>query len=122
MKANLDQCEAYVTKTINVLSQDEAARLKEEELSKSQGKLHLSTNIYPNPNYGTFRLEVEGNQQHDIDVRIVDLHKGYKYYQLSGKQQQKHVFNITDNRLPAGVYIAVIETNGQTISKRFVVK
>jgi len=122
MKANLDQCEAYVTKTINVLSQDEAARLKEEELSKSQGKLHLSTNIYPNPNYGTFRLEVEGNQQHDIDVRIVDLHKGYEYYQLSGKQQQKHVFNITDDRLPAGVYIAVIETNGQTISKRFVVK
>lgn len=122
MKANLDQCEAHVTKTINVLSVEEAARLREDELMKSEGKLQLSASIYPNPNYGTFRLELEGNQQHDINVRIVDVHKGNKYYQLSGKQRQKYVFNITDNRLPEGVYLAIIQSNKETITKRFVVK
>jgi len=122
MKANLDQCEAHVKKTINVLSAEEAARLRKSGSDNSEGKLHLSTNMYPNPNYGAFRLEVEGNQLNDINVRIVDQHKGYEYYQLSGKQQQKHVFNIRDNRLPPGVYIAIVEVEGQTITKRFVVK
>lgn len=122
MKAKLDFCEANVSKTITVLSREEAARLSDEANKNISNDLHVSTSIYPNPNHGDFRIEMKGNKEYDHHSKIIDVNTGIEYYRFSGKKQMNYVFNIGDNRLPDGVYLLMLETEGKTITKRFIVK
>ncbi|WMN12696.1 T9SS type A sorting domain-containing protein [Marivirga salinae] len=122
MKAKLDYCESDVIKTITVLSKEEAARISDEEKNIISKDLHISTSIYPNPNFGDFRIEMKGNKQYDHHSKIIDVNSGIEYYRFEGKKQKNYVFNIEDNRLPDGVYLLMMETEGETITKRFIVK
>ena len=38
--------------------------------------LHISTSIYPNPNFGDFRIEMKGNKQYDHHSKIIDVNSG----------------------------------------------
>ncbi|WP_296623243.1 T9SS type A sorting domain-containing protein [Marivirga sp.] len=122
MKANLDLCEADVSKTITVLSREEAARLSEEASKYNSNDLHISTSIYPNPNHGDFRIEMKGNMEYDHNSKIIDVNTGIEYYRFNGKKQMNYIFNVGENRLPDGVYLLVMEAEGETITKRFIVK
>jgi hypothetical protein len=122
MKAKLDFCEADVSKTITVLSRKEAARLANKESNFNSNELHVSTSIYPNPNFGDFRIEMKGNMEYDHNSKIIDVNSGIEYYQFHGKKQKNYVFNVGDNRLPDGVYMLIMETESETITKRFIVK
>ena len=122
MKAKLDFCEADVSKTITVLSREEAARLSDEANKNISNDLHISTSIYPNPNFGDFRIEMKGNKEYDHNSKIIDVNTGIEYYRFSGKKQMNYVLKVGDNRLPDGVYLLMIETEEKTITKRFIVK
>jgi hypothetical protein len=122
MKAKIDFCEANVSKTITVLSREEAARLSDEANKNISHDLHVSTSIYPNPNHGDFRIEMKGNIEYDHTSKIINVNSGIEYYQFQGERQKNYVFNVKENRLPDGVYVLVLEAEGKTITKRFIVK
>ena len=122
MKAKLDFCEADVSKTITVLSREEAARISDEANRFNTNDLHISTSIYPNPNFGDFRIEMSANKSYDHESRIIDVNTGVEFYRFKGRKQKKYVFNVGDSRLPQGVYMLVTEAEGEKITKRFIVK
>jgi len=122
MKAKLDFCESDVSKTITVLSREEAARLSGEANKNISNDLHVSTAIYPNPNHGDFRIEMKGNKEYDHHSKIIDVNTGIEYYRFSGEKQMNYVLKVGDNRLPDGVYLLIMETEEKTITKRFIVK
>ena len=76
--------------------------------------------IYPNPNNGSFTLELLNGKENDIfNLRIADMKGNYVYvdYFLSGKWHQLSV-----NHLPPGQYILLADINNQTYTSVLVIK
>ena len=75
--------------------------------------LQDNSKIYQDPQLGTYQLEWIANTQSDIRCTIVDLHgRSIDQFTLSkGEGWQVHEFNLFNQ--VAGIFILVVESNGQ---------
>jgi len=89
----------------------------------SYSKTFLSSEftVYPNPVRDRLTVIVEGNMDGKLQYKIVDVYgKTMDYGELSiSSEWQRSIIN-TD-RLAPGVYMLVLENEGNVTSKRFIV-
>ena len=88
----------------------------------AQNKTDLSTLIYPNPNQGSFTLEMNSLIPQNIDISIFNS-LGMKVYSENGVSfSGKLVKPINLNNIPSGVYYVSIRNSGKNIVQKFLVK
>jgi len=121
MTAHISLCQDYIRKTIKVMS-PEVAEMQKQMQEQLGTSMNLEVNVFPNPNYGRFRIESELNEKQDIKIHIFDLNKGRVITSISGKESKNYVFDIDDQSLPEGVYLIMAESEGKTITKKFIVE
>jgi hypothetical protein len=88
----------------------------------AQNRNDLSTILYPNPNEGSFILEMNSFTPQNINIDITNA-MGMKVYSeknitFSGKLEEP----INLNNVPAGVYFLTVRNSGKNIVQKFVVK
>ena len=76
--------------------------------------------VYPNPNTGTFRLNVEMITPQKIVVGIYDM-KGKQVYSSFREKSQTHGDNITLDGISKGMYLLKVNTSGGTAVRRIVI-
>ncbi len=82
----------------------------------------LSTMLYPNPNQGSFTLEMNSFVPQNINIEITNS-LGMKVYSENGILfSGKLVKPINLNKMPAGVYYMSIRNSGKNIVQKFLVK
>ncbi|MDK2908657.1 MAG: hypothetical protein PWR20_224 [Bacteroidales bacterium] len=83
---------------------------------------NLGVNIIPNPNDGNFTLELSSLKPIILDVKVVNVF-GKKVYALNSvKVDGKAQMPLHLTQLADGVYFLLLESDGQTLSYKFVVK
>jgi len=88
----------------------------------AQNKTDLSTLIYPNPNQGSFTLEMNSLTPQNINIEITNT-MGMKVYSENGISfSGKLVKSINLNKVSAGVYYMSIRNSGKNIVQKFLVK
>lgn len=88
----------------------------------AQNKNDLSTILYPNPNQGSFTLEMNSLTLQNINIEIINT-MGIKVYLEDGISfSGKLVKPINLNNVPAGVYFLSILNSGKNIVQKFLVK
>ncbi len=88
----------------------------------AQNKTDLSTILYPNPNQGSFTLEMNSLTPQNISIDITNA-MGMKVYSENGITfSGKLVKPINLNKVSAGVYYMSIRNSGKNIVQKFLVK
>ncbi|WP_375579096.1 T9SS type A sorting domain-containing protein [Marivirga tractuosa] len=100
----------------------EVAEMQREMQAKLGNDIQLDVNVFPNPNYGVFRLDTRLNNPGDIEIHVFDLNKGRVITSLKGKENEHYVFDIDNQSLPSGVYLVMAQSGGKTVTKKFIVK
>jgi PKD repeat protein len=82
----------------------------------------LSTILYPNPNQGSFTLEMNSLTPQNISIEITNS-MGMKVYSEAGISfSGKLVKSIHLNNVPAGVYFLSVRNSGTNLVQKFLVK
>jgi hypothetical protein len=87
--------------------------LGEDDLSKQ-----FSFNVYPNPNNGTFTLNLEGKQSEKLNVKIVNVAGQEVYSNNFGSFNGYFSETIDLNNVASGLYIVTVETDGGMIQRK----
>ncbi len=110
-------CQEFKTKKILVDKKDND--ITEAEGNVKNQLINL-VNLYPNPSYGDFKLDIELSKEAVINVR---------FYKLDGtiiehvKYSGKEIYNLNYNfNLASGTYFASIETNKERIVKKIIIR
>lgn len=69
--------------------------------------------VFPNPNAGRFRLQVEGTFADTVELVIINV-EGKRVYQRSIAQAGEFLFNLTPLR--KGIYFAQIRVDNKVVS------
>lgn len=77
--------------------------------------------IFPNPNEGRFKVELELNKPSNVDLRIMDSY-GRKVYAQALNQVSRFAQDLDLGELAAGVYFVQIMTNEGAEVRRVVIK
>lgn len=81
----------------------------------------LSASIYPNPNNGAFTLEVNTLKNQNVNMKVVNA-SNVSVYEESNVQINGQLVKKLNLNLSSGVYFVVLESNGNKVSQKFLVK
>ena len=73
--------------------------------------------VYPNPNTGTFRVELENNTNTTVHLSVMDL-QGRQVYSDSFQGDQ---YEVNLNTLPAGMYQLKVQTGANSFLRKLVI-
>jgi hypothetical protein len=95
--------------------------LKETDpyFSVNENQKKIDIHLYPNPSKGLFYLDKAGFFGKNIKLAITDL-SGKKISANTRLSEQRNRFEIDINQLPEGLYMLLIEVEGQTYTKKLV--
>jgi|GEM_PF-2078795 len=82
----------------------------------------IRMDIYPNPNNGIIRINVNNNSDQSYQLIIFDP-EGNKIYEKSGvmKSQIDYAFNLKEKEDRTGIFYAILKTTTSTIKTRIFV-
>ncbi|HET8858816.1 T9SS type A sorting domain-containing protein [Marivirga sp.] len=121
MHAFTGLCQDYTRKAVEVISR-EVAEEKQAQRSIVDKDIDFDINIYPNPNFGKFRLNVEANQLTDVEVTIYDSNKGIFINDFKARKAKNFAFEIKDGSLKPGVYLVVVKSGKLVKTEKFIVR
>ncbi len=121
MYAYVNFCQDYVRKDIQVIAREDADNTQAQR-TLDVNRIDFKLNIYPNPNYGQFKLDIKSNQLADIEVKILDFSKGNIVKGFRGKASNRFVFEIRDESLSPGVYLVLVKSGSVVKTEKFIIK
>jgi hypothetical protein len=82
----------------------------------------IRMDVYPNPNNGSIRINVNNNSNQSYQLIIFDP-EGNKIYEKSGdkKSQIEYAFNLKEKEDRTGIFYAILKTPTSTIKTRIFV-
>jgi hypothetical protein len=109
-------------KAINDCDESSFSEEKAVRIYNSVGYNDLSTsrviNIYPNPNQGSFRLEVKSKEMENISIRLINSYGSSIFVLEDMPVQGMWCRNIELKNSESGIYYLLIEgTEGVTVKK-----
>ncbi|MFN0200148.1 MAG: T9SS type A sorting domain-containing protein [Bacteroidia bacterium] len=110
LTASNGTCSAITTKNIliSILS-----NIDTEELG-------LSFNIYPNPNQGDFQIDLKGEEEGEVAVKITDVQGKILYESRTNYTQEVLSLNVPS--LSDGVYLLQVEKAGKVANGKLVIQ
>jgi hypothetical protein len=109
----LNDCEDIVKKVINVGA-------KETKLKKSMSRLIQSFRVSPNPNNGTFNVEIQLQEPEDIQLRLVNLGTGVISDIRTYKDLETYYLPYNLN-LPSGTYMLHLQCRKDARSQTLII-
>jgi hypothetical protein len=117
LNTSLGECIAAFSKTITILEERQVSggRKKGEDLI-------TEVTVYPNPNYGQFTIQALLSESADARVRIVGSANGTSFLDHVIQNESTIKVEADLRNIPAGIYFLIIESRGQTVTRRVLVK
>lgn len=78
--------------------------------------------VYPNPNYGAFRLDVKLRKVSDAEVTVTRLANASTVYTANGTGQQQYLFDIRLQNAPQDIYIITIRAGTAAYTQKILVQ
>ncbi|MBM3436046.1 MAG: T9SS type A sorting domain-containing protein, partial [Bacteroidetes bacterium] len=100
------------------ISDDLTLAVNTNNISETRNDINLA--IYPNPNSGNFILELNGNINEQISLKIVNAH-GKEIYSSAGIKISNTYSGVIDLNTESGIYFIFIEGNGISITRKLVI-
>lgn len=105
-------CENFAVQTITVVN---CVGVKENTEA-------VSLEVYPNPSYGVFNLNINATSFNNADLRVIDIVGKVIYEQTELNVQGSEVISIDLNEYPSGIYFVQIQNETQSVSKKVFLK
>lgn len=80
----------------------------------------LQMNVFPNPNNGTFSIQITSSEQGNVAVQVLDL-VGREVFQISGTFDTNLTFPVNLEFLAEGQYIVKAKVNDQVLVQRVLI-
>jgi hypothetical protein len=77
-------------------------------------------NVFPNPNNGTFSIQITSSEQGNVAVQVLDL-VGREVFQISGTFDTNLTFPVNLEFLAEGQYIVKAKVNDQVLVQRVLI-
>lgn len=82
-----------------------------------------SINVFPNPNTGSFNISVNGFGNQHLKIVIKDVNGRDYFYKETINSENSNVINIdAEGMLAKGMYIIIVTTNDEIVSRKIIVK
>ena len=78
--------------------------------------------LFPNPNNGSFEINLGANKQENVHVNITNLLGEVVYVEKSISANENNSYKIETANLSSGVYLMTMEVAGKTYSKKIIVQ
>lgn len=91
-------------------------------LPLKMGEFSKSVMIYPNPSTGNFNLQLNGYENNDADILIINSVGQTVYQQHVSVSELVHAENIDISGMPPGIYHVLISNNETSITKTIMVE
>jgi hypothetical protein len=114
MRTHVADCYQDIVKTIHV---SESGEGPVEDIGPSDIKKFI---VYPNPNSGEFKVDVELEKSGTIRLRLISLSRGIILNNKTWSGQEKYALQYNEV-LPAGGYILLLETASSRRSLKIII-
>ncbi len=120
MTVQLADCSDFYMQSINILDRSE-----KEDINGRIGEgqeLITQFDVYPNPNYGDFRINIELSQITDAQVQLIDLQRNRIV--LGNIYKDELIYSIEVNRtdLSAGLYLVTLKVQDEFKAHRIMIR
>ena len=120
MTVQLADCSDFYIQSINILDRSE----KEDINGRISGDQELIQrfDIYPNPNYGNFQINIELSQTTGAQVQLIDLQRNRII--LDNTYKDELIYSIEVNRidLSAGLYLVTLKVQDEFKARRIMIR
>lgn len=99
--------------TTDTLQQNVLATVSSDEFALNNGVL-----VYPNPNRGSFKLGLDFQGEHHVEVKLLNALGQVVYAADLGLVDQQTEAEINLSNLPAGIYNLCVMTDGKSITEK----
>jgi len=116
LNAFLDRCSDYTENGIVVTP---ASKIDTVISPENESERYIKVRLYPNPNNGIFKLEVELREADDVTVEVFDF-MGRKLTKKQGRNHKYYSFDFNISGINQGIYFLRIRTNKASRSLKFI--
>lgn len=81
----------------------------------------FDVNVYPNPNNGSFTIELNLNNEEPATVKVVDA-SGKVVFKKNVKGKENHSLKVDLKKPSAGVYVVVIEQQNEIVKLKTIIE
>ena len=120
MTVQLADCSDFYMQSINILDRSEKENVN-GRLGEDQ-ELITQFDVYPNPNYGNFQINVELSTIVDIQLLMVDLQRNRIVFDEILYDKNKYEFEVNRSDLAPGLYLIRIKTETASKALRVMVR
>ncbi|MCF8716169.1 T9SS type A sorting domain-containing protein [Joostella atrarenae] len=116
MLTTVGDCQAYQTKTVNVIARDNTST--DQEDGKEREANIEKFMVYPNPTSGVFDVSLELKEKGDVSVKVFNLLNNSVVASKKGTGDSAYILNFNISSFSSGIYAIVLETpNGIAVRK-----
>lgn len=120
MLARKGECENEKQRDIELFFRKDIDQTEDQLGYKNQQSIE-EVIVYPNPNYGKFRLDIKLKKSSDVEVLITRFTTASLVYQTSGKAQQQYTFEVQLPNVVQDIYIITIRAGTASYSQKILV-
>lgn len=120
METFLGTCHKASTTSVEILDSDISN--PGGRLTSEQNPLFISTELYPNPSNGIFKVISELSLPIHLHLQIISLSTNKLVYESTSSESEVHTMNVQLPFLAAGVYAVALQAGNETRVMRMMVK
>lgn len=120
MLARTDNCENIKVRTIKIFERDDIGST-DDDLFYNSYNIISSLNVFPNPNFGKFDVDVKLTKVSDIQLRITRATTGILIYEDNKTGAAAYKLNVDLNRFIQDTYIVTVTAGNSTLFKRILI-
>jgi len=114
LNTHLGECIDNYTKSITILEGTSTG-------GRQEARLVQRFDIYPNPNAGSFTVQVEFSESVNGRLRLIST-SGKRVLQETLTDQSTYTLQTALQYIPAGIYFLILEAENETLYKRILIE
>ncbi|MCF6361551.1 MAG: T9SS type A sorting domain-containing protein [Cyclobacteriaceae bacterium] len=107
MTVQLADCSGFYTQTINILDRSEKENIN-GRVGETQ-ELITQFDVYPNPNFGDFSIDIELAQEANIQVQLIDLQRNIVVLNNNYSDDSSYNIQVQKYDLKPGLYLVTLK-------------
>ncbi len=120
MTVQLADCSDFYTQTINILDRSEKENIN-GRVGETQ-ELITQFDVYPNPNFGDFSIDIELAQEANIQVQLIDLQRNTVVLNNNYSDELSYSIMVQRYDLKPGLYLVTLKAKDQFKAVRIMIR